>query len=146
MAVAIPALTVLAVLSRPTAAAADARLQRLIVREDSYNQLILTKSRELAQGLFAEDFYDTTATAHVLRKSDYLKQLEDHSCEVTSLQVTDSVYLIHGDTAVVTARFQVEGRSDGKAFSESGRSTDVWIWHDRNWWCLAAHSSHDGRQ
>lgn len=120
------------------------RLERLKARESQYTAGILRKDPALLERVFSADFVDTSPRATLIRKADYLKQLRDPSWHAKRIEVWDSIYLIHGDSAVVEAQYRFEGIDHGKPLTETGRATDMWVWENGDWWCVAAHSSLKG--
>jgi ketosteroid isomerase-like protein len=114
---------------------------RLKVREDQYTQGIIEKDIQLLSGVFAENFVDTFATGQIVTKKQYLALIKADTSEIESLDVEEQNVQFYADTAIVTAKFMLKGQDQGKPFTETGRSTDVWVWMKDDWFCVAAHSS-----
>jgi ketosteroid isomerase-like protein len=53
-----------------------------------------------------------------------------------AMEFDDTRVRIYGDSAVVTARGLSKGKFKGHAFSESERSTDVFVKQDGQWKCV----------
>ncbi|PYX06209.1 MAG: hypothetical protein DMG88_19180 [Acidobacteria bacterium] len=122
----------------PTPASTD--LARLKIREGQYTQGILKKDTQLLSGVFAETFVDTFSSGQVVNKQQYLDAIKADSSKIGSLNVEDQKYQFYTDAAVVTAKFTVKGEDEGKPFNTTGRSTDVWVKINGDWFCVAAHS------
>jgi ketosteroid isomerase-like protein len=60
---------------------------------------------------------------------------------IKSLVVDQERVDFYSNTAIVTERFRVSYTVNGKAGSETGRATDVWVKQNGQWMCVAAHSS-----
>jgi hypothetical protein len=138
-------IAMMAVAAAHNVAPHDPRLNRLKARESQYTAGILRKDPALMARVFSSDFFDTSPKATVLRKAEYLTQLKDPSWHASRIDVWDYVYLIHGNSAVVEAQYKFSGIDHGKLITEAGRATDVWVWENGDWWCVAAHSSVKGR-
>jgi ketosteroid isomerase-like protein len=52
------------------------------------------------------------------------------------MEFADMKVRVYGSTAVVTARATSKGRFKGQPFSESERSTDVFVKQDGQWKCV----------
>ena len=55
------------------------------------------------------------------------------------MDFADTSVRVYGDTAVVTARATSKGRFKGHPFSESERSTDIFVRQSGQWKCVLTH-------
>lgn len=127
-------------LAAPVATAGRAGAAQVLLREHQYSAALLHGDVRMLASVLADSFVDTSASG-VLRDKRQLLQVIAHQAPPTSISETERRIQIYGRTAVVTVKFLVKGTDHGKAYTFSGRATDVWIRRRGTWWCIAAHSS-----
>lgn len=113
----------------------------LQARENQYTRGVLTSNTALLDDVWAASFVDTNEAGGFATKRQQLAKVARSRVRIVSLDVDDERTDLYGDTAVVTERFHVVYRLDGKRGEESGRATDVWVKMRGHWMCVAAHSS-----
>lgn len=133
---ALPALAAqhVAVHPRPTVPAADQVIIREIVdMERQSKDATLHRDADFTQRTLAEDYVAITPLGQVTTKQDAISARKSGQLRYESLNVTDMVVRLYGDTAVVTARADVKGRQLGEDFSGPYRYTRVWVRRNGRW-------------
>jgi hypothetical protein len=117
----------------------DAKAQ-VLAQEKKYTAGILRGDVRLLDSVWADSFVDTNGNA-VMRDKAAMLALVAKSPPPRSIVESHRLISIYGLTAVVTVEFRVMGESAGKAYTSTGRATDVWVSQGGVWRCVAAHSS-----
>jgi ketosteroid isomerase-like protein len=84
----------------------------------------------------AEDWTIITPEGNVLNRFAFLGLIKSGDLSHDAMEFADMKVRVYGSTAVVTARATSKGRFKGQPFSESERSTDVFVKQDGQWKCV----------
>jgi ketosteroid isomerase-like protein len=87
-------------------------------------------------GHMAEDWAIITPDGNVLDRSTFLGLIRSGDLSHEAMEFADMNVRVYGDTAVVTARALSKGKFKGHAFSESERSTDLFVKETGQWKCV----------
>jgi ketosteroid isomerase-like protein len=81
-------------------------------------------------------FVSVTQNGNTNSKTNVLVMLK----EAGSLRLSTEQILVrlHGDTAIATGLYELNGVRQGKAFSERGRFVDTWLSKDGQWKVIAS--------
>jgi ketosteroid isomerase-like protein len=69
----------------------------------------------------------------VTTKQETISARRSGQLRYESMNVSDMVIRLYGDTAVVTARAEVKGHQLGEDFSGPYRYTRIWVRHNGRW-------------
>ena len=69
----------------------------------------------------------------MINKSDTINARRSGQLRYDSIDVTEMVVRLYGNTAVVTARAEVRGRDLGEEFNGPYRYTRVWVKRNGRW-------------
>jgi hypothetical protein len=86
-----------------------------------------------AQRTLADDYLGITPLGQVITKADTVAARKSGRLRYDSIDVSDLVVRVYGNTAVVTARATVRGIDLGEEFNGSYRFTRVWIRRNGHW-------------
>jgi hypothetical protein len=86
-----------------------------------------------AQRTLADDYLGITPLGQVITKADTVTARKSGQLRYDSIDVSDVVVRVYGNTAVVTARATVRGIDLGEEFNGSYRFTRVWIRRNGHW-------------
>ena len=115
-------------------AAADQDVIRQIVDlERQAKEASLHRDAEFCQRTLAEDYVGITPLGQVATKQDVLRARKSGQLRYETIDVTEMVVRVYGDTAVVTARADVKGHQLGEDFSGPYRYTRVWVRRAGRW-------------
>ena len=123
-----------AVHPRPTLDAAEQNAIREIVdMERQAREASLHRDPDFSAKTLAEDYVAITPLGTVTTKQDTVSARKSGQLRYDSINVSDMVVRLYGDTAVVTARADVKGHQLGEDFSGPYRYTRVWVRRAGHW-------------
>lgn len=123
-----------AVRPTPGFSASDQEVIREIVDlERQTKEAILHRDAEFSMRTLADDYVAITPLGQVTTKQDAVSARRSGQLRYESVNVTEMVVRLYGDTAVVTARADVKGHQLGEDFSGPYRYTRVWVRRNGHW-------------
>lgn len=134
--VAVPAFSAqhVAVHPRPPADSGDQEtIREVIEMERQAREATLRRDADFPQRTLADDYVAITPLGTVTTKQDTVSARKSRQLRYDTIDVTDMVVRIYGDTAVVTARADVKGHQLGEDFSGPYRYTRVWVKKTGHW-------------
>lgn len=108
-------------------------IREIIEMERQAKEASLRRDADFSQKTLAEDYVAITPLGQVTTKSDTVSARKSGQLRYETINVTDMVIRIYGDTAVVTARAEVKGHQLGEDFSGPYRYTRVWVRRTGHW-------------
>lgn len=81
----------------------------------------------------ADDYVAISPLGQVISKADTIAARRTAQLRYDSIDVTEMVVRLYGNTAVVTARADVKGKELGEEFSGPYRFTRVWVRRNGHW-------------
>jgi ketosteroid isomerase-like protein len=81
----------------------------------------------------AEDYVAISPLGQVIGKAETVAARKTAQLRYDSIEVSEMVVRLYGNTAVVTARADVKGRELGEEFSGPYRFTRVWVRRSGHW-------------
>jgi ketosteroid isomerase-like protein len=119
---------------RPSADSADqSTIREIVEMERQAKEASLHRDPEFPQRTLAEDYVAITPLGQVTTKQDTVSARKSGQLRYETINVSDMVVRIYGDTAVVTARADVKGHQLGEDFSGPYRYTRVWVRRTGHW-------------
>lgn len=134
--IALPAFSAqhVAVHPRPPADSGDQETIREIVEmERQAREASLHRDADFSARTLSEDYVAITPLGTVTTKQDTVSARKSRQLRYDTIDVTDMVVRVYGDTAVVTARADVKGHQLGEDFSGPYRYTRVWVKKTGHW-------------
>lgn len=130
-------------IAAPALAKTDPATDRatLLKIEARWNKAVSDRDAATAAKIISDDFRYITPNGKVLDRAAVLKATGDGDYQIEPFQTEDVEVRVHGDTAVITGRFQQRGKYKGEAFTTQLRYTDVWVRTRAGWRAISAHSS-----
>lgn len=111
----------------------QAVIREIIEMERQAKEASLRRDADFSQKTLAEDYVAITPLGQVTTKQDTVSARKSGQLRYETINVTDMVIRIYGDTAVVTARAEVKGHQLGEDFSGPYRYTRVWVRRTGHW-------------
>lgn len=108
-------------------------IRQIIEMERQAKEASLRRDAEFSLHTLAEDYVAITPLGQVTTKQDTISARRSGQLRYESMNVTDMVVRLYGDTAVVTARADVKGHQLGEDFSGPYRYTRVWVRRNGRW-------------
>lgn len=113
---------------------ADQEIIRQIVdMERQAKEASLHRDSEFSSRTLADDYVAITPLGQVTTKKDTISARRSGQLRYESMNITDMVVRLYGDTAVVTARAEVKGHQLGEDFSGPYRYTRIWVRRNGHW-------------
>ena len=119
----------------PRAMDADeqAAVREIVDMERQAKEASLRRDVDFSQRTLAEDYVAITPLGQITTKQDSVSVRKSGQLRYDTINVTDMVVRVYGDTAVVTARADVKGHQLGEDFSGPYRYTRVWVRRSGHW-------------
>lgn len=108
-------------------------IREIIEMEHQAREASLRRDVDFSQKTLAEDYVAITPLGQVTTKQDTVSARKSGQLKYDTINVTDMVVRVYGDTAVVTARADVKGHQLGEDFSGPYRYTRVWVRRTGHW-------------
>jgi ketosteroid isomerase-like protein len=123
-----------AVHPRPSIDSADqATVREIVDMERQAREASIHRDADFSQRTLAEDYVAITPLGQVTTKQDTVSARKNAQLRYDTIDVSDMVVRVYGDTAVVTARADVKGHQLGEDFSGPYRYTRVWVRRTGHW-------------
>jgi hypothetical protein len=111
----------------------EATIREIVEMERLSKEASLHRDADFSQRTLADDYVAITPLGQVTTKQDTVAARKSGQLRYQSIDVSDMVVRIYGDTAVVTARAEVKGHQLGEDFSGPYRYTRVWVRRSGHW-------------
>jgi ketosteroid isomerase-like protein len=108
-------------------------IREIIEMERQAKEASLRRDADFSQKTLADDYVAITPLGQVTTKQDTVSARKSGQLRYETINVTDMVIRVYGDTAVVTARAEVKGHQLGEDFSGPYRYTRVWVRRTGHW-------------
>ena len=108
-------------------------IREIVDMERQAREATLRRDADFSQRTLAEDYVAITPLGQVTTKQDTLSARKSGQLRYDTIDVSDMVVRLYGDTAVVTARADVKGHQLGEDFSGPYRYTRVWVRRSGHW-------------
>ncbi|MGA8216447.1 MAG: nuclear transport factor 2 family protein [Candidatus Sulfotelmatobacter sp.] len=108
-------------------------IRQIIDMERQAKEASLRRDADFSQRTLAEDYVAITPLGMVTTKQENISARRSGQLRYESINVSDMVVRLYGDTAVVTARADVKGHQLGEDFSGPYRYTRVWVRRNGRW-------------
>ena len=123
-----------AVHPRPAMTASEEdTIKEIVDMERQAKEASLNRDADFSARTLADDYVAITPLGQVTTKQDSLSARKSGQLRYDSINISDMVVRVYGDTAVVTARADVRGHQLGEDFSGPYRYTRVWVRRAGHW-------------
>jgi ketosteroid isomerase-like protein len=114
-------------------AAEQDTIRQIVDMERQAKEASLHRDAEFPLRTLADDYVGITPLGQVTTKQETISARRSGQLRYESMNVSDMVVRLYGDTAVVTARADVKGHQLGEDFSGPYRYTRVWVRRNGHW-------------
>jgi ketosteroid isomerase-like protein len=114
----------------------DKGREELMALEKESAQAFVSNDADAVARQLAQDWTIITPEGNELDRSTFLGLIKSGDLSHEAMEFTDTIVRVYGDTAVITARATSKGRFKGQPFSESERSTDIFVKQGGRWKCV----------
>ncbi len=108
-------------------------IRQIVDMERQAKEASLHRDADFSLRTLAEDYVAITPLGMVTTKEEAVLARRSGQLRYESMNITDMVVRLYGDTAVVTARADVKGHQLGEDFSGPYRYTRVWVRRNGHW-------------
>jgi ketosteroid isomerase-like protein len=108
-------------------------IREIVDMERQAREASLHRDADFSNRTLAEDYVAITPLGQVTTKQDTISARKSGQLHYDTINVTDMVVRLYGDTAVVTARADVKGHQLGEDFSGPYRYTRIWVRRAGRW-------------
>jgi len=141
----VPLLLALSVGAQGQLSDSAANVSKLIAIENAWNMAQLHHDAKALDSLMGDRFVYTDYDGTVMNKAGFVADLKDPSYAAKLMVNSDVAVHIYQNAAVVIGAYHTRGTYKGKPFDHRGRFTDMWIYHDNRWQCVASHTNLSGK-
>ena len=121
---------------RPTqgfSASDQETIREIVDLERQTKEAVLHRDAEFPKRILADDYVAITPLGQVTSKQEAISARRSGQLRYESMNITEMVVRLYGDTAIVTARADVKGHQLGEDFSGPYRYTRVWVRRKGHW-------------
>jgi ketosteroid isomerase-like protein len=111
----------------------ETAIREIVDMERQAKEASLRRDVDFSQRTLADDYVAITPLGQVTTKQDSVSARKSGQLRYETINVTDMVVRVYGDTAIVTARADVKGHQLGEDFSGPYRYTRVWVRRSGHW-------------
>jgi ketosteroid isomerase-like protein len=123
--------------NRPKPAISDSgdqdAIREILDMERQSKEASLRRDADFPQRALADDYVAISPLGQITTKKEALSARRNGQLRYDTIDVSDMVVRLYGDTAVVTARMDVKGHQLGEDFSGPYRYTRVWVRRSGRW-------------
>ena len=114
---------------------------KILALENAWNQAQIHHDAAALSTLLPETFVYTDYDGSVLTKTQFLADLKDPNYDATLVANENEHVFTYNNSAVVTGTYHTKGKYKGKPFEHWGRFTDMWVFQNNLWQCVASHTN-----
>ena len=108
-------------------------IREVVDMERQAKEASLRRDPEFPLHALAEDYVAISPLGQITTKKDAISFRKSGQLRYDTIDVSDMVVRLYGDTAIVTARADVKGHQLGEDFSGPYRYTRVWVRRGGHW-------------
>jgi len=108
-------------------------IREIVDLERQAKEAAIHRDAAFSERTLADDYVAITPLGQVVGKADTISARKSAQLRYDSIDITEMVIRLYGNTAVVTARADVKGRELGEEFNGPYRFTRVWVRRNGRW-------------
>jgi ketosteroid isomerase-like protein len=108
-------------------------VREIVDLERQAKEAALKRDAAFSEKTLADDYVAISPLGQVINKADTIAARKTAQLRYESIEVSEMVVRLYGNTAVVTARADVKGRELGEEFSGPYRFTRIWVRRSGRW-------------
>ena len=114
---------------------------QLLSLENAWNLAQLRHDAKSLASLVGEKFIYTDYDGTVMNKAQFLLDAQDLAYNPVLVTNENTKVDLYRNAAVVSGTYHTKGTYKGKPFDHRGRFTDMWIYENSLWQCVASHTT-----
>lgn len=111
----------------------EEEVREIVDLERRAKDAAIHRDASFSERTLAEDYVAISPLGQVINKADTIAARKTAQLRYDSIDITEMVVRLYGNTAVVTARADVRGKELGEDFSGPYRFTRVWVRRNGHW-------------
>jgi ketosteroid isomerase-like protein len=108
-------------------------IREIVDLERQAKDAAIHRDASFSERTLADDYVAISPLGQVINKADTIAARKTAQLRYDSIDITEMVVRLYGNTAVVTARADVRGKELGEDFSGPYRFTRVWVRRNGHW-------------
>jgi ketosteroid isomerase-like protein len=108
-------------------------IREIVDLERQAKDAAIHRDATFSERTLADDYVAISPLGQVINKADTIAARRTAQLRYDSIDITEMVVRLYGNTAVVTARADVRGKELGEDFSGPYRFTRVWVRRNGHW-------------
>jgi ketosteroid isomerase-like protein len=114
---------------------------KILAVESVWNQAEAKGDIKALNLIFDESLVYVDEDGALLTKGQFLARISAASSHPALLVTPTMNVRVYGETAIVTGTYRMVGTERGKPFQRIGRFTDIWVYRNGVWQCVAAQAT-----
>ncbi|HVO82129.1 MAG TPA: nuclear transport factor 2 family protein [Terriglobales bacterium] len=111
----------------------QAAIREVVDLERQSKEAAIRRDVSFVERVLADDYVGISPLGAVITKADTVAARKAAQLQYDSIDISEMVVRVYGNTAVVTARAEVKGTDLGEDFSGPYRFTRVWVKRNGRW-------------
>jgi ketosteroid isomerase-like protein len=111
----------------------QATIRQILELEKESKEAALRRDAVFSERTLADDYVGVGPLGDVVTKQDTISARRGAQLHYDSIDYSELVVRVYGNTAIVTGRADVKGKELGEDFSGPYRFTRVWVRHNGLW-------------
>ena len=108
-------------------------MREIVDLERQAKEAAIHRDASFSERTLADDYVAISPLGQVIGKAETVAARKTAQLRYDSIEISDMVVRLYGNTAVVTARADVKGKELGEEFSGPYRFTRVWVRRAGHW-------------
>jgi ketosteroid isomerase-like protein len=108
-------------------------VREIVDLERQAKEAAIHRDATFSERTLADDYVAISPLGQVIGKAETIAARKTAQLRYESIEVTEMVVRLYGNTAVVTARADVRGKELGEEFSGPYRFTRIWVRRSGRW-------------
>jgi hypothetical protein len=108
-------------------------VREIVDLERQAKDAAIHRDAAFSEKTLAEDYVAISPLGQIINKADTIAARKSAQLRYDSIDITEMVVRLYGNTAVVTARADVKGKELGEEFSGPYRFTRIWVRRNGRW-------------
>ena len=113
----------------------------ILALESAWTQAQVSHDDHALNTLLADNFVYSGYAGAVMTKVQFLASLKDSTYAPTLVASENQRVVSYNHAAVVTGIYHTKGTYKSKPFERWGHFTDIWLFQNNLWQCVASHTS-----
>ena len=115
-------------------ASSDAATIATLTRQsDAWDKAIVRKDRAAIEANMSEDFRQIDGDGDIVTRAAFVDELVSDQLTIDPYTVEDFEVRLYGDTALLSGRTRMTGKSEGKPFTSNYRYIDIYVRKNGQW-------------